>query len=252
MRRVSASRNVNRDVRRFMRTKILILTACIFATVLAAGFYPSGTDSNTIALAVKVIFDVSKKSPTVDWAKAKKGDMLYSGDEIRTGERSIAIVKFKDNSMLRVREKSELKVYGEQKEGVFSKTVHVTSGEFSFDIQKQQDEQFTFSSPTSVAAIRGTQGDMQHLDNGDIVTVLEGVVNLLNVLSNTSVTLNSGETGFSGTDGTINKHHSTAKEHNNAQNSLNSASETGQIKMLRIELQDPQGNKKLMKIRYRE
>lgn len=252
MRKKSASRNVKRDVRRFMKTKVLILTACILATILAAGFYPPGTDSNTIALAVKVIFDVSKKSPTVDWAKAKKGDMLYSGDEIRTGDRSIAIVKFKDNSMLRVREKSELKVYGEQKEGVFSKTVHVTRGEFSFDIQKQQDEQFTFSSPTSVAAIRGTKGDMQHLDNGDLVTVLEGIVNLLNVLSNTSVTLNAGETGFSGTDGSVNKHHSTTDEHNNAQNSLNSANETGQIKMLQIELQDPQGNKKLMKIRYRE
>jgi hypothetical protein len=109
-----------------MRTKIFFITACLMASVLTVGFYPSSGDNTTIALAVKIILDVSRKSSGVDWTKAKKGDILYSGDEIRTGERSIALVKFKDNSMLRVREKSELKFYGEQKEGVFSKTVHIS------------------------------------------------------------------------------------------------------------------------------
>jgi len=235
-----------------MRTKIFFITACILASVLTIGSYPSNGDNTTIALAVKVILDVSRKTTGVDWAKAKKGDILYSGDEIRTGERSIALVKFKDNSMLRVREKSELKFYGEQKEGVFSKTVHISRGEFSFDIQKQENERFTFSSPTSVAAIRGTQGDMHHLDNGDAVTVLDGIVNLLNVLSNTSVDVGAGETGFSGTDGSVSKRKSTTDEQHDAQNSIHSANGSGQEKLLQIELRDAQGNKKLMKIRFRE
>lgn len=235
-----------------MRTKIFFITACILVSVLTLGFLPLNGDNSTIALAVKIILDVSRKSAGVDWTKAKKGDILYSGDEIRTGDRSIALVKFKDNSMLRVREKSELKFYGEQKEGVFSKTVHISRGEFSFDIQKQENERFTFSSPTSVAAIRGTQGDMHHLDNGDAVTVLNGVVNLLNVLSNTSVDVGAGETGFSGTDGSVSKRKSTTNEHHDAQQSIESAKGSGRERSMQIELQDAQGNKKLMDIRYRE
>lgn len=244
--------NGNRGVEKPMKRTIILVTACILVAAITAGFYRGGEGNSTVALAVKVILDVSKKGERVDWGQAKKGDAIYSGDRVRTGDRSIAIVKFKDNSMLRVREKSELRVYGEQKEGVFSKTVEITSGEFSFDIQKQENEKFTFSSPTSVAAIRGTKGDLQRLDNGDQLTVLEGLVNFLNILSNTSVTLSGGETGFSGSDGSITKHPSTPQEQNDAQNSLNSARGSGTEKTLQIEVQDPQGKKELLKIRYRE
>ena len=234
-----------------MNKKTFVVASLIAAAFFAAGFYPSG-ENTTVALAVKVILDVSKKSEKVDWAKAKKGDMLYSGDDLKTGDRSIAIIKFLDNSMLRVREKSELKVYGQNKDGKFSKTVHITRGEFSFDIQKQENEQFIFSSPTSVAAIRGTQGDMTNLSDGDKLTVLEGLVSFLNTLSNTTLDVGAGETAFSGKDGKIDKHPASADELNNVSNSINSGKGKGDIKELQIEIKDKEGNKKLMKIRYRE
>ncbi len=234
-----------------MNKKIFFIASCFIAAFLAVGFYPAG-DNKTIALAVKVILDVTKKSDKMDWAKAKKGEILYSGDEVKTGERSIAIVKFLDNSMLRVREKSELKVFGANKDGKFSKTVHINKGEFTFDIQKQENEQFIFTSPTSVAAIRGTQGELTSLSDGDLLTVLEGMVSFLNQLSNTTVEVGAGETGFSGKDGKISKHAATADELNNVSNSINSGKGKGDIKELQIELKDKEGNKKLIKIRYRE
>ena len=111
--------------------KIISILFLIFFTFAIA------EDKKSIALAVKIIRDVSRTNNNSDWTKTQKGDILYSGDNVKTGEKSIAIVKFKDNSMLRVRESSELKVVGEVKEGKLSKTVQLVRGEFGFDIQKQ-------------------------------------------------------------------------------------------------------------------
>jgi len=217
---------------------------------MVSGFAPPAGES-TIALAVKVIHDVSRKPAALDWTTAKKGDFLYSGDQIRTGERSIAIVKFKDNSMLRVRESSELKLFGEQKEGVFSKTVSVTQGEFSFDIEKQKgNEKFTFSSPTSVAAIRGTRGTMHRGSLGDKVVVLDGLVNLLNSLSNKNVDVNSGETGESNDDGTIFTRKSTPDEINAAREAIDAGRGNGKSRQFDIELKDKDNNKKKLRIKY--
>ncbi|MFI5252914.1 MAG: FecR domain-containing protein [Bacteroidota bacterium] len=232
-----------------MKHKIILFILCPLIAGVVSGFIPP--PDNTIALAVKVIHDVSKKAANLDWATAKKGDFLYSGDQIRTGERSIAIVKFKDNSMLRVRESSELKLFGEVKEGVFSKTVNISHGEFSFDIQKQKEnEKFTFSSPTSVAAIRGTKGVMDHSSDGDQVVVLEGLVNLLNSLSNKNVDIAAGETGESHSDGSIFVRKSRSGEVDSTRNAINAGHGAGTIKQLDIELKDGDNNKKKLRIKY--
>jgi hypothetical protein len=233
-----------------MKINIFIITVCILFAGIVSGFVPPAGE-NTIALAVKIIHDVSRKPADLDWTTAKKGDMLYSGDQVRTGERSIAIVKFKDNSMLRVRESSELKLFGETKDGVFSKTVNVSRGEFTFDIEKQKaNEKFTFSSPTSVAAIRGTKGTMNHGDLGDKIIILDGLVNLLNSFSNKNVDVGSGETGESNSDGTIFVRKSTPEELNAAREAIGAGHGTGKAKQFDIELKDKDGNKKNLRIKY--
>lgn len=234
-----------------MKTKVVVMIVFGFFSTLLLRLSADSADK-TIALAIKIIQDVSRKPVDLDWTKAKKGDLLYSGDYVRTGDRSIAIVKFKDNSMLRVREKSELKVIGEQKEGVFSKTVAVERGEFSFDIQKQENEQFTFTSPTSVASIRGTQGLMQSEQSGDIVTVIEGLINLLNTSSNNSVNVGAGQTGLSRRDGTIDVRNASKDESSRAENAVRAGRSGGVEKKLEIELEDAQGEKQLLRIRYRD
>jgi hypothetical protein len=153
--------------------------------------------------------------------------------------------------MLRVRESSELKLFGEEKEGVFSKTVSVTQGEFNFDIEKQKgNEKFTFSSPTSVAAIRGTRGTMHHGNLGDKVIILDGLVNLLNSLSNKNVDVNSGETAESNDDGTIFVRKSTPDEINATREAIDAGRGTGKTKQLDIELKDKDNNKKNLRIKY--
>lgn len=228
---------------------ILLLIAMVVG-ISGAALAQSGKGA---AIAVKVIQDVSRKTAEIDWTKAKKGDYLYSGDQLRTGERSIAIVKFIDNSMLRVRENSELRLFGERKNGVFSKTVHVDRGQFSFDIEKQQhNEQFTFTSPTSVASIRGTQGAMASTEGEDRITVIDGLVSLTNTLSNQSMDVGAGQTGTSRRDGTVEVRPASLEERNRAQSEIRAARGTGVEKTIEIELQNPQGKKSLMRIRYRD
>ncbi len=231
-----------------MKTRIL-------PYVLLAALLMSGVDAGekSIALAVKIIKDVSRKTETIDWTQAKKGELIYSGDQVRTGDRSIAIVKFTDNSLLRVREKSELQILGEQKDGALQKNVHLTRGEFSFDIQKQQEnEKFIFTSPTSVAAIRGTSGSMTRIDSGDVVVVLEGLVNLVNTSSNTGMDIGAGQTGISYDDGRIVVRNSTRGEATGARQSLNAATGNGKENILDIDLKDDRNNKKRLHIRYKE
>ena len=231
------------------RRNLVLLSSALLATVFL-GFVPPSGD-NSIALAVKVIRDVSRKGEKIDWTSAKKGDELYSGDQVRTADRSIAIVKFKDGSMLRVRESSELKLFGKTDNGIFSKTVNVSKGEFSFDIQKQSgNEKFTFSSPTSVAAIRGTEGTFSSSATGDQLVVLEGLVNFLNTLSNKDVNVGAGQTAVSNSDGTIYVRQSTPTESSDAQSELDAANGTGKAKQLDIEVKDKDGNKKKVRINY--
>ena len=236
-----------------MKSNVVLLLAMVLVAGLTFGFYaPSGKQS--IALAVKVIHDVTRKAGDVDWASAKKGDVLYSGDQVRTGERSIAIVKFLDNSMLRVRESSELKLLGEQKDGIFNKTVTVTRGEFTFDIQKQSaNEKFTFSSPTSVAAIRGTEGTMgTGADGADTLVVIDGLVNFLNSISNKTIEVGAGQTGISNPDGSITVRTSTPLESGHANDALNATHGNGVEKKLEMQLKDKDGNKKKLRIRYHD
>lgn len=232
-----------------MKTKIIVSALVILLGLGGIGFYTPGDDKN-VAIAIKVIHDVSKMTGGVDWVTAKKGDYLYSGDKVLTKARSIAIVKFNDNSMLRVRENTELKIFAELKDGKLQKNVDVRKGKFTFDIQKQENAVFTFSSPTSVAAIRGTAGDMGSTDDGDMITVLKGLVNLFNSLSQQSVNVGEGQTGISNKDGTIYVRDANQNEKDDAQNSLNASHDRGKMQELDLQLRDKGGNTKQLKIQY--
>ena len=227
--------------------------ACVifFTAAMVLGASNFSETMATIGVVSKVVQEVSKKVATGKWTKAEKGDALSSGDEVRTGDKSIAVVKFKDNSILRVREKSELKIQGEVVGAALAKSVHINRGTVGFEVQKQENEKFTFTSATSVASIRGTKGALETQSTGDDLIVTEGLVNLLNLISNRQVDVGSGETGTSRPDGSVNKRPSTPQERDRAISALRAGDDTRQNE-LKIELRNPQGNTRDLIIRYRE
>jgi hypothetical protein len=228
------------DIRQII---IALALAGIAATTVRAS-------SGSVALVTKTIKVVTKKTAANDWNAAAKGDVLTSGDQVRTAEKSLAVVKFIDNSLVRVREKSELTVNGESgTPGRLSKVVRLGSGAFGFDIKKQkQDEQFRFTSPTSVASIRGTKGKMSGGEGHDTLVVTEGLISFSNTVSNRSVEVPAGSIAFSHADGTISVRAATADELLDAEN----AALGGALNDFRLELRNGQGESKELRLRFRQ
>src|SRR5436189_5516189 len=109
-----------------MRTykTLLVITAAAAMLICSSASVGYRSENATVALITKIVQDVARKSPPEDWMKAAKGDPLISGNQVKTGSRSLAIVKFIDNSIIRVREHSELTITGQDvARGSLSKNV---------------------------------------------------------------------------------------------------------------------------------
>ncbi|MFH0992023.1 MAG: FecR family protein [bacterium] len=158
------------------------------------------------AFVMKVVNDVQKKAPTSGWQKTIMLDGLKSGYEIRTEPKSLAIIKFVDDTKLVVREKSIVMIQGEAlgKE-ILNRNVHMTRGKIGFEVKKGEKEQFRFSSPISVASIRGTDGDFNVADDSvDVLVIKVGLATHTNLLSNKSNDVGAGQTSITDGKGNLN------------------------------------------------
>jgi hypothetical protein len=224
------------------------ICATLILSLAASAATPPGSGS-TVGLISKVIQDVSHKQGEKDWQKAQKGETLTSGDRVKTGERSIAIIKFMDNSLVRVRELSELSVSGTVKSGSFLKSVDLQNGVVGFSIQKQRpQEEFRFSSPTSVASIRGTGGMFATSDSTDTLIVVDGTVTFFNKRTGQSVDVQAGFIGIFGPNGVLFYRPATRSELMAAED----ASGSGSSKKLEFDLRDNQGKSKKLHIDIKE
>jgi len=228
--------------------KVRLYSISILTVVLSLGAVQPANDT-VIALMSKVILDVARKEVGKEWQPATRGETLFSGERVRTGEKSIAVIKFKDNSMLRVREKTEVVLTGSSQGSAFSKSTELQRGVIGFNIKKQQaGEEFQFSSPTSVASIRGTSGQFDAQDSSDKLIVLDGLVHFLNKISSDSLDVAGGFTGISNPDGMLQVRPSTPEEKLSAQ----LAARLGDLdNKLDIDLNDGKGNKKRIEIKFK-
>jgi hypothetical protein len=225
---------------------------CIIALTLIALLpaVPQAQAQNpVVGLISKVIQDVTRRVSGQEWEKAARGQTLASGDMVRTGAKSFAVLKLKDNSLLRLREESEVVVTGTLRGKEFSKSVQVRQGVVGFNIRKQgAGEQFRFSSPTSVASVKGTGGVLR-VNGSDTLTVVEGLVALTNSVSNTSVDVPAGYTGISRPDGSVESRVSTGAEIAAAEEAMRTGDQPRQLK---LELKNSQGQQKDLIIDFKE
>jgi len=229
----------------------LVCTVLIAAVVLLPANGHAGAPSNAIAaFFAKIIPVVEHKTASANWTAAKKGGVITAGDKVKTGEGGLAIIKFNDKSIVKVRENSEILITGTVDENTVLKEVGMQKGVIGFIIGKQNtNEEFHFTSPTSVAAIRGTGGAFIVGPSSDTLVVTEGLIRFTNTVSNESGDVAAGFTGISKSDGSLEVRASTQAEGTAAQ-ALVKAGESENL--LEFELQDGQGNKKKLKIDYRE
>mgnify|MGYP001165936476 FL=1 len=221
---------------------LILLTSPLLSNFVIAA------DNIDLAVIQKIIKDVKKKSSQNDYAPASTGDVLFVGDQVQTGKGSLALIKFKDKSIVRLREQSVLTMNGVGKQNSFIKENHLTQGSLEFEVQKQKAELFRLTSPTSVASIRGTKGKWSGGQGHDTLVVTEGRVNLKNKISGNETDVDAGSIGFSNEDGSVYSRIATEEELADAI----SAASNAKINELKLEMQDSKGNKKELKLRYKQ
>lgn len=226
-----------------MKNLIVKFVLLIFFAVTAIHFMP---DRSPIALFWIIKNKVEKKDVS-NWVIAKKGEVIYSGDLVRTDDQSFALIKFNDASTLRVGPKAEVEVYGEK----IPASAHVNSGVVSFDIKKREKDHFEFTTPTSVASIRGTEGVLRvGIGGEDFLSIIKGLVVFTNNLSKKSVEVSDGQTAESKRDGSIFVRPSTSddlKQYESLRNQI-------EIKEHRLEFEfkDKEGKPHKLIIEYEE
>ena len=218
------------------------------------------------ATVIKVVRSVDKKGPTTGWQKALLADQLHSGYELKTDKGSFAMIKFPDETKIIVRQNSivsiKAKVQGRQ---VLDRSIYMSRGNVAFDVKKQATEQFRFSSPISVASIRGTQGGYSTSeDSVDQLIINEGLATLTNLLSHLSQDVSTGQIGITYGNGQINVQNSTPgqQQQGNVDNTGLGSGEQGgnqgqggsqKVKrQLRIPGEDKDGHKKTIIFEWEE
>jgi hypothetical protein len=203
-----------------------------------------------VGIITKVVPLVDRKPADKDWSTASKGEAVFSGDRVRTGAgKSLAIIKFKDRSFLRLHENSELSVTAESKGPALLKDASLLKGVMGFNVETQKNgDQFRFTSPTSVASIRGTRG-LFLTKQADTLIITEGLVRFRNLVSGQEVDVPAGFAGFSFPDGTIQVRAASPAELGRAEDASRGV---GEGKVLEFDLRDGQGNRKKLKIEFDE
>ena len=196
--------------------RLLILSIVVLLGVLSLGQKGQQDKKDISAYIVKVIKDVNVKGPTTGWQKAVPLGQLKSGYEVRTDKGSLAMILFADQSKLILREKSIVTIKGEVKgKEILSRSVHMDRGNMIFNVKKAETEQFRFSSPISVASIRGTEGGYQSGGNADFFTISEGLAEFTNSISGRSTHVGTGQTATADSSGKLDLRKANKKELDN-------------------------------------
>lgn len=194
---------------------LIVLVAALL--VMSPAWAPQDGKRDIQAVLVRVINNVESKAPTKGWTNAINYQQLKAGYEVRTQAKSVAVIKFVDNSKLVVRERSIAEIKGEvQGKQILDRQVHMTKGNIKFEVTKGPKEQFRFTSPISVASIRGTSGLWGQGDSTSAYVMLTGLLNLLNLNSNRSEDIGAGQTGITDITGNIIVRPSSNDEQNDA------------------------------------
>ncbi len=194
-----------------MKRRDMILAVVLFAFVASVAFMMATPPSSNIALFWVVKNTVEKKDSSDQWVKAQKGDLIYGGNFVRTEKESFTLVKFNDASTLRLGSNAEVQIYGDKN----PQSANVSSGDVGFTMTKRVNGQFEFTTPTSVASIRGTEGILTvQMDGTDFLSIVEGLVQFSNKFSNKTIDVSAGQTGESSKDGGLNTHQTTQEDLN--------------------------------------
>lgn len=202
-----------------MKRSLTLVIIVVVAALLAAPAWNFQEKKPIAAYIIKVVKDVERRSgKTEGWSKALALTELRAGYEVRTQESSLALIKFADDSKVTVRPKSILTIAGEVQGGkILNRDIYIERGRTVFDIKKQKEEQFRFTSPISVASIRGTQGGTGFEPSNEFadIIIITGLAEFSSSRTGCQVQVGAGMTGTIDSTGTCRSDTATSGQLNN-------------------------------------
>ena len=144
------------------------------------------------------------------------GSELFNDDYIKT--KSNGFIKFAyldDGTTIKMHKNSEIYVRGNVQEYLIDKRISISHGTYNFNVSNQKDGVFTVITPTSVASVKGTKFILvSDLEGKDEFYGFEGLVEILNKESNTTLRLSRNVKVTSTPDGNINSEIMTQSDYN--------------------------------------
>ncbi|MDK9699606.1 MAG: FecR family protein [bacterium] len=216
----------------------------LFIAAFAVGQF-AFAGANNVAIVYKVNGSVELfKSGSKTAEPLKAATHLSDGDKIKTGKDGYAFVIFvEDKSQIKVRENSTISITANRTANGLDKQVNVDVGKLWTHVTKE-GSQLRVATPTSVASVKGTMWWTIVDENGNTQIIgLEGIVRLINRITNQEGDVGQGQTGESGPDGiriirTV--------------GGVPNPEGTGQRSTMRIPFTDAEGNSRVLIIEYEE
>jgi len=184
-------------MKRFSKLSLLSMFMVFVSTTLVAQ-EPIGVIAKSSGTTFHKKFNADDYSPN-----AVMGTQLKNHDWIKTSEDGfVAIFFLDDKSQLKVKGNSEMEILAAVERGKISKTISLDYGTVKASVDKQKGE-FRIATPTSVASVKGTEWWVESDENGDVFIVMEGVVEVENLVSGAVQNVGQDETATSSPDGSV-------------------------------------------------
>jgi len=210
-----------------------------------------GFAQDKIALTLKARGDTQIKRANESTFKANLpvGTALFNQDHIKTGKDGMAVLVFLDDkSQIKVRENSEMVISGTRGKEAISKNVAMQFGTMKAEITPMRKGEFVIATPTSVASVKGTVFWVQSDPvNGDVFYGLSGSVEVTNNESGAVIVVGANQTGTSTPTGDVNVE---VTPEGTVPQEPDKEEETPS-NILRIQLKNPQGEVKDLKVEYK-
>ncbi len=182
-----------------MRKLLLIMLA---ALLLIPTLY-----AEKLAVVTKTQGEVLIQKPTdLDYMPGVSvGTVLEENDQLKVGADGFAVLLLLDDkSQVKLRPNTEVMVSVAEDLMGTRLTFRVEEGQVRTQFDNGADFEFQIATPTSVASVKGTDWwTITDPNTGDMVIVLEGLVDVMNNLTGMITTGGAGETVNSGMDGTV-------------------------------------------------
>jgi len=176
----------------------LVATLFALVSITAVAQEPIGVIAKSSGTTFHKKFNADDYSPN-----AVMGTQLKNHDWIKTSDDGfVAIFFLDDKSQLKVKGNSEMEILASVERGKISKTISLDYGTVKASVSKQKGS-FRIATPTSVASVKGTEWWVESDENGDVFIVMEGVVEVENLVSGTVQNVGQDETATSNPDGTV-------------------------------------------------